>query len=415
MTTPETVTVKRSRLDYPYVYARRTHIRWGHDVTAKIPNSGKPGLDIISMQNPYRHWETNTLGIGRAVCIDGYRVRPKENPYEALGSLRFGFGKLEVIPTNLKDSPTGEIQNFIIGEAHIAGETHLSGNRNLIAGKAFVSNSTLKGGCYITDEARVESSNIQGSEIHDSAHVLNCELDRALIYDNAKLNNIHANRTRIYTNIEIDASELPDGRLEVYKPVWDEWLIPGNRCGETTFNQITRHDIARNLHTFEIHGGDVFSYLPQIRACFDPENHRNQVEQCHCLIWLPLILSFSPLALHYLMRVTPKTRVITGRDKNFLKDVRERVRDTSFNNPLSSVPLRDLEAMLEQEYKEYAERVHVGWRLPHYLKMLGVTDDELKRYRGMSSRCELVREDYAHLFQHVTGIRLGDIRLTSKI
>lgn len=414
MNTPKTVTVKRSRLDYPYVYARRTHIRWGHDVTAKIPNSDKPGLDIISMQNPYRHWETNTLGIGRAVCIDGYRVRPKENPYEALGSLRFGFGKLEVIPTNPKDSPTGEIQNFIIGEAHITGETHLLGNRNLIAGKAFVSNSTLKGGCYITDEARVESANIRGSEIHDSAHVLNCELDRVLIYDNAKLNNVHANRTRIYTNIEIDASGLPDGRLEIYKPVWDEWLIPGNRCGETLFKEITHRDIARNLRAFEIQDGDVFSCLPHIRACFDPENHRSQVEQCHCLIWLPLILSFSPVALHYLMRVTPKTRVITGRDKNFLKDVRERVRDTSFNNPLSSVPLRDLEAMLEQEYKEYAERVHVDWRIPHYLKMLGVTDKELERYKGMF-RCEMVREDYVHLFQHVTGIRLGDIRLSSTI
>lgn len=414
MTSPETVTVKRSRLDYPYVYARRTHIRRGHDITAKIPNSDKPGLDTISMQNPYRHWETNTLGIGRAVRIDGYSVKPKENPYEALGSLRFGFGNLEVIPT--KDAPTGDIQNFIIGEAHITGETHLLGNRNLIAGKAFVSNSTLKGGCYITDEARVESANIRGSEIHDSAHVLNCELDRALIYDNAKLNNVHANRTRIYTNIEIDASGLPDGQLEIYKPVWDEWLIPGNRCSDTLFALITHRDIARNLRAFKIQDGDVFSYLPHIRACFDPENHKNQVELCHCLIWLPLILSFSPLALHYLMRVTSKTRVITGRDKNFLKDVRERVRNTSFNNPLSSVPLRDLEAMLVQEYKEYAERVHVGWRLPHYLKMLGVTDEELKRrYRGMSSRCELVREDYVHLFQHVTGIRLGDIRLSSKI
>lgn len=365
------------------------------------------------MQDPYRHWETNTLGIGRAVRIDGYNVKPKENPYEALGSLRFGFGKLEVIPT--KEAPTGDIPNFIVGEVHITGETFLSGNRNLIAGKAFVSNSTLKGGCYITDEARVESSDVRNSEIHDRAHIVNSELKRVLICDNAKLNNVQANRTRIYTNIEIDASELPDGRLEIYKPVWEEWLIPGNRCGETLFEQITHRDIARNLRAFEIQVGDIFSYLPHIRACFDPENHRSQVEQCHCLIWLPLILSFSPLALHYLMRVTPKTRVITGRDKNFLKDVRERVRDTSFNNPLSSVPLRDLEAMLEQEYKEYAERVHVGWRLPHYLKMLGVTDDELKRYRGMSSRCELVREDYAHLFQHVTGIRLGDIRLTSKI
>lgn len=406
MNTPETVTVKRSRLEYPYVYARRTHIRWGHDVTAKVPNSDKPGLDIISMQNPYRRWETNTLGIGRAVCIDGYRVRPKENPYEALGSLRFGFGKLEVIPTNLKDSPTGEIQNFIIGEAHITGETHLLGNRNLIAGKAFVSNSTLKGGCYITDESRVESSNIRGSEIHYSAHVLNCELDRALIYDNAKLNNVHANRTRIYTNIEIDASGLPDGQLEIYKPVWDEWLIPGNRCSDTLFALITHRNIARNLRAFEIQDGDFFSCLPHIRACFDPENHRSQVEKCHCLIWLPLILSFSPVALHYLMRVAPKTRVITGRDKNFLKDVRECVRDTSFNNPLSSVSLRDLEAMLVQEYKEYAEQIDLGRRLPLYLKMLGVTDNELKRYKGMT-RQELSNEEYAHLFQHVTGIRLG--------
>lgn len=409
MNTPKTVTVKRSRLDYPYVYARRTHIRWGHDVTAKVANSDKPGLDIISIQNPYRHWETNTLGIGRAVRIDGYSVKPKENPYDALGSLRFGFGKLEVIPT--KEAPTGDIPNFIIGEAHITGETHLSGNRNLIAGKAFISNSRLRGGCYIVDEARVESSDVRNSEIHDRGHIVNSELKRVLICDNAKLNNVQANHTRIYTNIEIDASAVPDGRLEVYKPVWDEWLIPGNRCGETTFDQITRHDIARNLRAFEIQDGDVFSYLPHIRACFAPENHRSQVEKCHCLIWLPLILSFSPVALHYLMRVTPKTRVITSRDKNFLKDVRDRVRDTSFNNPLSSVSLRDLEAMLVQEYKEYAERVHVGWRLPHYLKMLGVTDEELKRYRGMSSRCELVREDYAHLFQHVTGIRLGDIRL----
>lgn len=412
MDTPETVTVKRSRLDYPYVYARRTHIRWGHDITAKVPNSDKRGIDIISMQNPWRHWETNTLGIGRAVRIDGYSVKPRENPYDALGSLRFGFGKLEVIPT--KDAPTGDIPNFIVGEAHIAGETFLSGNRNLIAGKAFVSDSKLRGGCYIVDDARVESSDVRESEIHDSAHIVNSELKRVLIWDNAKLNNVHANRTRIYIDIEIDASAIPDGRLEIYKPVWEEWLIPGNRCGETLFEQITHRDIARNLRAFEIQDGDIFSYLPHIRACFDPENHRSQVEKCHCLIWLPLILSFSPLALHYLMRVTPKTRVITGRDKNFLKDVRERVRDTSFNNPLSSVPLRDLEAMLEQEYKEYMEHIRVEWKIPHYLKMLGVTDKELKRYRGMS-RGELVREDYVHLFQHVTGIRLGDIRLGNRI
>ena len=135
---------------------------------------------------------------------------------------------------------------------------------------------------------------------------------------------------------------------------------------------------------------------------------------CHCLIWLPLILSFSPVALHYLMRVTPKTRVITGRDKNFLKDVRECVRDTSFNNPLSSVSLRDLEAMLEQEYKEYVKQIDLGWRLPLYLKILGVTDDELRVYKGIF-RDELSREAYAHLFQHVTGIRLGDMRPSSTI
>ena len=413
MATPETVTIKRIRLDYATIKDCCFPPEPGYRPPICYREDNKRDLDVIAIRHPDNAEVFNSVGVGDAVQIDGYRIEPGGNGCEALGALRLGFGRLKYATTSMV--LLSNTLNFIIDEATITGTTHLSGCRNLVKDRARIHDSRLNGGCLVEDEATLVGAKVQDSEIGGHAHVINSVLDQVSMCSKAKVNNVHANRAHILNNIEIDASALPNGWLDVCKPAWDEWAIPGNMCGGSYSEKITRRKLKRNLQAFKILKRDVFPYLPYIRACFDSENHRNQTERCHCLIWLPLILSFSPLALHYLMRVTPKTRVITGRDKNFLKDVRERVRDTSFNNPLSSVPLRDLEAMLEQEYKEYAERVHVGWRLPHYLKMLGVTDDELKRYRGMSSRCELVREDYVHLFQHVTGIRLGGIRLTSKI
>lgn len=408
MTIPETVTVKRSRLNYKNIWARKVGIEAGYDYTTHgYPNSDKPGLDTITAQNPHKSWETNSIGIGKSAHIEGYRVKPKSNPSEAMGALRLGFGKMEVIPR--KESTTNDIQNFIIGESRITGETHIFGNRNLIADKAHVHNSTLNGGCFIANKSRVENSTGENSEICDSTRVVDSDFKRVLVKGDSHLNNVAISYSRIRSGVEIDASAIPDGKLEIYKLYLPAWLIPGNRESWDDWGRAPSREIVRNMRAFTVNYGDMFPYLPYIRACFDPENHRKQTERCHCLIWLPLMLTFSPVALHYLMRVSSNERVITGRDKNFLKDVRENVRNMGISNPLSSVPLKDLESQLEQEYKHLAKFS----RLPspeRNLKALGVTDCEwetLKTDYKAEIKDTVRQEKFSYIFQHVTGIRMG--------
>lgn len=408
MTIPETVTVKRSRLNYKNIWARKVGIEVGYDYTTHgYPNSDKPGLDTITVQNPHKSWETNSIGIGKSAHIEGYRVKPKSNPSEAMGALRLGFGKMEVIPR--KESTTNDIQNFIIGESRITGETHIFGNRNLVADKAHIHNSTLKGGCFIANESRVENSTGENSEICDSTRVVDSDFKRVLVKGDSHLNNVSISYSRIHSGVEIDASTIPDGKLEIYKLYLPAWLIPGNKESWDDWGRAPSREIVRNMRAFTVNYGDIFPYLPYIRACFDSENHRKQTERCHCLIWLPLMLTFSPVALHYLMRVSSNERVITGRDKNFLKDVRENVRNMGISNPLSSVPLRDLESQLEQEYKHLAKFSHLP-SMERNLKALGVTDREwetLKMQYGAEIGDTVRQEKFSYIFQHVTGIRMG--------
>lgn len=408
MTIPETVTVKRSRLNYKNIWARKVGIEVGYDYTTHgYPNSDKPGLDTITVQNPHKSWETNSIGIGKSAHIEGYRVKPKSNPSEAMGALRLGFGKMEVIPR--KESTTNDIQNFIIGESRITGETHIFGNRNLIADKAHVHNSTLNGGCFIANKSRVENSTGENSEICDSTRVVDSDFKRVLVKGDSHLNNVAISYSRIRSGVEIDASAIPDGKLEIYKLYLPAWLIPGNRESWDDWGRTPSREIVRNMRAFTVNYGDMFPYLPHIRACFDPENHRKQTERCHCLIWLPLMLTFSPVALHYLMRVSSNERVITGRDKNFLKDVRENVRSMGISNPLSSVPLKDLESQLEQEYKHLAKFSRL-LSPERNLKALGVTDREwetLKTDYEAEIKDTVRQEKFSYIFQHVTGIRLG--------
>jgi hypothetical protein len=408
MTIPETVTVKRSRLNYKNIWARKVGIEVGYDYTTHgYPNSDKPGLDTITVQNPHKSWETNSIGIGKSAHIEGYRTKPKSNPSEAMGALRLGFGKMEVIPR--KESTTNDIQNFIIGESRITGETHIFGNRNLIADKAHVHNSTLNGGCFIANKSRVENSTGENSEICDSTRVVDSDFKRVLVKGDSHLNNVAISYSRIRSGVEIDASAIPDGKLEIYKLYLPAWLIPGNRESWDDWGRAPSREIVRNMRAFTVNYGDVFPYLPHIRACFDPENHRKQTERCHCLIWLPLMLTFSPVALHYLMRVSSNERVITGRDKNFLKDVRENVQSMGISNPLSSVPLKDLESQLEQEYKHLAKFSRL-LSPERNLKALGVTDREwetLKMQYDAEIGDTVRQEKFSYIFQHVTGIRLG--------
>lgn len=408
MTIPETVTVKRSRLNYKNIWARKVGIEVGYDYTTHgYPNSDKPGLDTITVQNPHKSWETNSIGIGKSAHIEGYRVKPKSNPSEAMGALRLGFGKMEVIPR--KESTTNDIQNFIIGESRITGETHIFGNRNLIADKAHVHNSTLNGGCFIANKSRVENSTGENSEICDSTRVVDSDFKRVLVKGDSHLNNVAISYSRIRSGVEIDASAIPDGKLEIYKLYLPAWLIPGNRESWDDWGRAPSREIVRNMRAFTVNYGDMFPYLPHIRACFDPENHRKQTERCHCLIWLPLMLTFSPVALHYLMRVSSNERVITGRDKNFLKDVRENVRSMGISNPLSSVPLKDLESQLEQEYKHLAKFSRL-LSPERNLKALGVTDREwetLKTDYEAEIKDTVRQEKFSYIFQHVTGIRMG--------
>lgn len=408
MDIPETVTVKRSRLNYKNIWARKVGIAAGHEYTTHgYPNSDKPGLDTVTIQNPHKSWETNSIGIGKSTYIEGYRVKPKSNPSEALGALRLGFGKMEVIPR--KEPTTNDIQNFIIGESRITGETHILGNRNLVTDKAHVHNSTLKGGCFIANESRVKNCTGENSEICDAVRIVDSDFKRVLLEGDSYLNNVAISYSRIRSGVEIDASALPDGKLEIYKLYLPAWLIPGNKEAWDDWNYTTSREIVRNMRAFTVNDGDMFPYLPYIRACFDPESHRAQTERCHCLIWLPLILTFSPVALHYLMRVSSKERVITGRDKNFLEDVRENVRNTGIRHPLSALPLRDLEVLLEQEYKHKAKFSYLI-SPERNLKDLGVTDHEWETLRKQygAEMDDIVRQKkFSYIFQHVTGIRLG--------
>lgn len=82
MTIPETVTVKRSRLNYKNIWARKVGIEVGYDYTTRgYPNSDKPGLDTITVQNPHKSWETNSIGIGKSAHIEGYRVYYRRAPH----------------------------------------------------------------------------------------------------------------------------------------------------------------------------------------------------------------------------------------------------------------------------------------------------------------------------------------------
>jgi len=131
------------------------------------------------------------------------------------------------------------------------------------------------------------------------------------------------------------------------------------------------------------------------------------------------MLTFSPAALHYLMRVSDLEKPLGGvfdaklsrKEAEHMRDVCSSVRDMTSNNPLASLPLRTLEEHLMRELKEVealnGSRPDWCEKMRENLASLGVTAQEMDKLIRWSWNGRADHFNFARMFARLTGIPLG--------
>lgn len=231
--------------------------------------------------------------------------------------------------------------------------------------------------------------------------------------------NVTIKRSELEGDIEINAENLEESHLDVHALRVPKWLVPGNNEPISVTNKVSFSDLDLATSAFHVYDGDLWQALPNVRLCFNPAEHKEKVERCHCLLWLPLMLTFSPVALHYLMRVSDLEKPLCGvfdaklsrKEAEHMRDVCSSVRDMTSNNPLASLPLRTLEEHLMRELKEVealnGSRPDWCEKMRENLASLGVTAQEMDKLIRWSWNGRADHFNFARMFARLTGIPLG--------
>ena len=314
---------------------------------------------------------------------------------------------------------TEDVSNFILENSRLERDSVIGGRDNIVRGSARVINSCLWRENLIEGNSVLVAAHAVFSKMTDSAFFGGGHLTDSKLSGNVFAVNANINHSDLEGDIEINAENLEGERLGVHALHIPKWLIPGNSEPISVTNKVDFSDLDLATSAFHVYDGDLWQVLPGMRLCFNPAEHKKKVEHCHCLLWLPLMLTFSPAALHYLMRVSDLKKPLSGvfdaklshKEVEHMRDVCASVRDMSSNNPLASLPMRTLEELLMRELKEleslngsrpdWCEKMWVN------LVSLGVTKQEMEKLIHWNWNGRSDHFNFARMFARLTGIPLG--------
>lgn len=407
MYTPETVTVTHQ--SFPLHIYQVTASKLGADTG---DTSRWDRCDVITAIDPE--------GYDVRVAVDSVArfnadaiARGVVSQEKHLGDMRLVF--------NLRTGryKTKEVSNFILENSTLERNSVISGVDNIVRGSARVINSCLWRENLIEGNCILVAAHAVFSKMTDSAFFAGGHITDSKLSGNVFAVNANINHSDLEGHIEINAENLDGKRLGVHALRIPKWLIPGNSEPISVTNKVDFSDLSLATRAFHVYDGDLWQALPNVRLCFNPAEHKKKVEHCHCLLWLPLMLTFSPAALHYLMRVSNLEKPLSGvfdaklsrKEAEHVREVCASIRDLTSNNPLASLPMRTLEEHLMRELKElgalngsrpdWCEKMWVN------LLSLGVIKQEMDKLIHWDWNGRSDHFNFARMFARLTGIPLG--------
>lgn len=407
MYTPETVTVKRQ--SFPLHNYQVTASKLDTDTG---DTSRWASCDVITAIDP-EGYDVRVAVDSAARFNADQMTRGEVSQEEYLGGMRLVFNP------RTGRYKTEDVSNFILGNSRLERDSVIGGRDNIVRGSARVINSCLWRENLIEGNSVLVAAHAVFSKMTDSAFFGGGHLTDSKLSGNVFAVNANINHSDIEGDIEINAENLEGERLGVHALHIPKWLIPGNSEPISVTNKVDFSDLSLATRAFRVYDGDLWQALPNVRLCFNPAEHKTRVEHCHCLLWLPLMLTFSPAALHYLMRVSDLEKPLGGvfdaklsrKEAEHMRDVCASVRDMTSNNPLASLPMRTLEEHLMRELKEVealnGSRPDWCEKMRENLASLGVTAQEMDKLIRWSWNGRADHFNFARMFARLTGIPLG--------
>lgn len=407
MYTPETVTVKRQ--SFPLHNYQVTASKLDTD-TGDTSRWG--GCDVITAIDP-EGYDVRVAVDSAARFNADQMTRGEVSQEEYLGDMSLVFNP------RTGRYKTEDVSNFILENSRLERDSVIGGVNNIIRGSARVINSCLWRENLIEGNSVLVAAHAVFSKMTDSAFFGGGHISDSKLSGNVFAVNANINHSDLEGDIEINAENLEGKRLGVHALHIPKWLIPGNSEPISVTNKVDFSDLSLATRAFHVYDGDLWQALPNVRLCFNPAAHKEKVEHCHCLLWLPLMLTFSPAALHYLMRVSDLEKPLSGvfdaklsrKEAEHMRDVCASVRDMTSNNPLASLPMRTLEELLMRELKElealngsrpdWCEKMWVN------LLSLGVTKQEMDKLIHWDWNGRSDHFNFARMFARLTGTPLG--------
>lgn len=216
---------------------------------------------------------------------------------------------------------------------------------NILCGSANADNATLEGGCGLYGDAKVlggkhlyllasGNAHVECTRTHRTKFILGGTIKGNYAVEDLSFygDGIEINDLGTIPGSEPFILELQDDNPDV--PTYESFINDGwAGFSDTKWENISRF----NRITCSIVKDSRFWNQ---RLCLDTHLHKQYAENCHCLVWLPRILTFDPRAISYLIRVS-------GQMGN--PNVMSPLGHNGADNPLANVTLRALEESLASE------------------------------------------------------------------
>lgn len=407
MYTPETVTVKRQSFPLHNYQVTASKLDTNTGDTSRWDR-----CDVITVIDPEGYDVRVAVDSAARFNADQvtYGVVSQE---KHLGDMRLVFNP------HTGRYKTKDVSNFILKNSTLERDSVIGGVNNIVRGSARVINSCLWHENLIEGNSTLVAAHAVFSKLSDSVFFGGGHVTGSKLGGNVFAVNVTIKHSELEGDIEINAENLEESHLGVHALRVPKWLVPGNNEPISVTNKVDFSDLSLATRAFHVYDGDLWQALPNVRLCFNPAEHKKKVEHCHCLLWLPLMLTFSPAALHYLMRVSDLEKPLGGvfdaklsrKEAEHMRDVCASVRDMTSNNPLASLPMRTLEEHLMRELKEVealnGSRPDWCEKMRENLASLGVTAQEMDKLIRWSWNGRADHFNFARMFARLTGIPLG--------
>lgn len=218
---------------------------------------------------------------------------------------------------------------------------------NILTGSARAHDVSLTTGCRFAGDATVKGGKHSYLLASGNAHVECVETQRTsfILGGTIKGNYVVKDMDFYGDGVEInDLGTMPagappliiecqDGLFDV--PKYDALMMDRYTSFSNNWEDVNRfYRITRSI----VEDGRFWNQ----RLCLHTQLHKQYTKTCHCLVWLPHILTFDPVAIHYLIRVS-----------GLLGDLKAKLplAQDSVDNPLASLPMRDIEDALAANLK----------------------------------------------------------------